>query len=93
MKIVKNLFLVSLLIFFAMPLYGAKRLTYYCSTDIPWCELMKNEFEKRTGIRVSMTRASSGETLTKIRAEKSNPKGDVWSVSYTHLTLPTKRIV
>ena len=36
------------------------------------------EFEKRTGIRVSMTRASSGETLTKIRAEKSNPKGDVW---------------
>ena len=78
MKIVKNLFLLSLLILFAMPLYGAKRLTYYCSTDIPWCELMKNEFEKRTGIRVSMTRASSGETLTKIRAEKSNPKGDVW---------------
>ena len=78
MKIVKNLFLVSLLILFAMPLYGAKRLTYYCSTDIPWCELMKKEFEKRTGIRVSMTRASSGETLTKIRAEKSNPKGDVW---------------
>ena len=39
---------------------------------------MKKEFEKRTGIRVSMTRASSGETLTKIRAEKSNPKGDVW---------------
>ena len=35
MKIVKNLFLVSLLILFAMPLYGAKRLTYYCSTDIP----------------------------------------------------------
>ena len=64
MKIVKNLFLVSLLILFAMPLYGAKRLTYYCSTDIPWCELMNNEFEKRTGIRVSMTRASSGETLT-----------------------------
>ena len=38
----------------------------------------EEEFEKRTGIRVSMTRASSGETLTKIRAEKSNPKGDVW---------------
>ncbi len=78
MKIVKNLFLLSLLILFALPLYGAKRLTYYCSTDIPWCELMKKEFEKRTGIRVAMTRASSGETLTKIRAEKSNPKGDVW---------------
>ena len=93
MKIVKNLFLVSLLILFALPLYGAKRLTYYCSTDIPWCELMKNEFEKRTGIRVSMTRASSGETLTKIRAEKSNPKGDVWwGEPEIHISRPLKRV-
>ena len=67
-----------ILLMIALPLYAGGRLTYYCSTDIPWCELMKKEFEKRTGIRVSMTRASSGETLTKIRAEKSNPKGDVW---------------
>ena len=36
---------------------------------------MKKEFEKRTGIRVSMTRASSGETLTKIRAEKVQSQG------------------
>ena len=25
-----------------------------------------------------MTRASSGETFSKIKAESSNPKGDVW---------------
>ena len=78
MKIVKNLFLVSLLILFAMPLYGAKRLTLYCSPQIEWCELMVNEFEKRTGIRVKMTRKSSGETLAQIKAERTNPKGDVW---------------
>ena len=78
MKIVKNLFLVSLLILFAMPLYGAKRLTLYCSPRIEWCELMVNEFEKRTGIRVKMTRKSSGETLAQIKAERTNPKGDVW---------------
>ena len=78
MKIVKNLFLVSLLILFALPLYGAKRLTLYCSPQIEWCELMVNEFEKRTGIRVKMTRKSSGETLAQIKAERTNPKGDVW---------------
>ena len=78
MKIVKNLFLVSLLILFALPLYGAKRLTLYCSPPIEWRELMVNEFEKRTGIRVKMTRKSSGETLAQIKAERTNPKGDVW---------------
>ena len=78
MKIVKNLFLVSLLILFALPLYGANRLTLYCSPQIEWCELMVNEFEKRTGIRVKMTRKSSGETLAQIKAERTNPKGDVW---------------
>ena len=78
MKIVKNLFLLSLLILFALPLYGAKRLTLYCSPQIEWCELMVNEFEKRTGIRVKMTRKSSGETLAQIKAERTNPKGDVW---------------
>ncbi|MGA1538028.1 MAG: substrate-binding domain-containing protein, partial [bacterium] len=59
-------------------LQAADRLTLYCSPQIEWCELMVNTFEKQTGIRVSMTRKSSGETLAQIKAEKSNPKGDVW---------------
>ena len=78
MKMIKNLFFLFLMLVFALPLYGAKRLTLYCSPQIEWCELMVNEFEKRTGIRVKMTRKSSGETLAQIKAEKSNPKGDVW---------------
>ncbi len=57
---------------------AADRLTLYCSPQIEWCELMVNTFEQQTGIKVSMTRMSSGETLAKIKAERSNPKGDVW---------------
>ena len=85
MKMIRLALLSMLFFMVAVPSFAAGRLTYYCSTDIPWCELMKKEFEKRTGIRVAMTRASSGETLTKIRAEKSNPKGDVWWLSLIHI--------
>ena len=54
------------------------RLTLYCSSDEAWCQQAKTEFEKATGIRVDMTRKSSGETYAQIKAEASNPKGDVW---------------
>jgi iron(III) transport system substrate-binding protein len=54
------------------------RLTLYCSSDEAWCQQAKTEFEKATGIRVDMTRKSSGETYAQIKAESSNPKGDVW---------------
>src|SRR5262245_10894363 len=55
-----------------------KKLTLYCSAQIEWCQLMANEVEAKTGIRVSMTRKSSGETYAQIAAERRNPKGDVW---------------
>ncbi|MGA1316973.1 MAG: ABC transporter substrate-binding protein [Rubrivivax sp.] len=54
------------------------RLTLYCSSDEAWCQQAKTEFEKATGVRVDMTRKSSGETYAQIKAEASNPKGDVW---------------
>lgn len=64
-------------------LYGgtaqaADKLTLYCSPQIEWCNLMVEAFEKETGIKVSMTRKSSGETFAQIKAEARNPKGDVW---------------
>ncbi len=55
-----------------------KKLTFYCSAQIEWCQVMANEFHKQTGIHVSMTRKSSGETYAQIWAERRNPKGDVW---------------
>lgn len=54
------------------------KLTLYCSPQIEWCQLMVKEFEKATGVKVAMTRKSSGETFAQIKAERRNPKGDVW---------------
>lgn len=64
--------------FAAAPARAAEKLTLYCSPQIEWCQLMVAEFEKRTGIKVAMTRKSSGETFAQIKAESRNPKGDVW---------------
>ncbi|MGI9522022.1 MAG: ABC transporter substrate-binding protein [Hyphomicrobiaceae bacterium] len=58
--------------------HAAEKLTYYCSAQEDWCQLMARGFEKATGIKVNMTRKSSGETFAQIKAEASNPKGDVW---------------
>ena len=62
----------------ALPVQAAEKLTYYCSAQEDWCQLMANGFEEATGIKVNMTRKSSGETMAQIKAEASNPKGDVW---------------
>ncbi|MGB0848932.1 MAG: ABC transporter substrate-binding protein, partial [Thiolinea sp.] len=58
--------------------YSAEKLTYYCSAQEDWCQLMAKGFEEATGIKVNMTRKSSGETMAQIKAEASNPKGDIW---------------
>jgi iron(III) transport system substrate-binding protein len=56
----------------------AEKLTLYCSAQEDWCQLMARSFEDATGIDVDMTRKSSGETFAQVKAESSNPKGDVW---------------
>lgn len=63
---------------FAGQAYAAGSLTLYCSSDEAWCQQAKTEFEKASGIKVNMTRKSSGETFAQIKAESANPKGDVW---------------
>lgn len=55
-----------------------QKLTLYCSAHFDWCELVKLEFSRDTGIKVSMVRKSSGEAYAQIWAERKNPKGDVW---------------
>ena len=56
----------------------ADKLTLYCSAQEDWCQLLARSFEDATDIDVNMTRKSSGETFAQIRAESSNPKGDIW---------------
>ena len=68
-----------IVIFAAAPeAQAAGKLTLYCSPQIEWCQLVIKEFQKATGIKVAMTRKSSGETFAQIHAERKNPKGDVW---------------
>ncbi len=63
---------------FQPAVHAAGKVTYYCSAQEDWCQLMADGFEAKTGIKVNMTRKSSGETLAQLKAEADNPKGDVW---------------
>ncbi|MEE9426802.1 MAG: ABC transporter substrate-binding protein [Paracoccaceae bacterium] len=58
--------------------FAEGKVTLYCSAQEDWCQLMARGFEEETGTKVNMTRKSSGETFAQIKAEASNPKGDVW---------------
>lgn len=79
MKKIKLLMAVSTLAMAASAgAVHAAKLTYYCSAQEDWCQLMARSFEEATGIDVNMTRKSSGETFAQVKAESSNPKGDVW---------------
>ena len=55
-----------------------KELNVLMTPQEEWCQGMKQEFEKLTGIRVNYVRMSSGEALARIRAEKNNPQFDIW---------------
>ncbi len=80
MKLIQSGIAAGLLFSSLMPLNAnaAEKLTYYCSAQEDWCQLMATGFEEATGIKVNMTRKSSGETLAQIKAEADNPKGDIW---------------
>jgi iron(III) transport system substrate-binding protein len=58
--------------------FAQGELVLYCSVQEEWCRPMVAAFEKATGIKVLMTRKSSGEFYAQIKAEAANPKGDIW---------------
>jgi iron(III) transport system substrate-binding protein len=53
-------------------------LVVYCGVNEQWCRAAATAFQSETGIRVDMTRQSAGEIYARLRAEKNNPRGDVW---------------
>ena len=53
-------------------------LVVYCTVQEEWCRPMVTAFEKATGIKVLMTRKSSGEFYAQLKAEAANPRGDIW---------------
>lgn len=54
------------------------QLNVICPVQAEWCNLAATEFEKETGIKVSMTLKGSGEAFAQIAAERANPKLDLW---------------
>jgi iron(III) transport system substrate-binding protein len=53
-----------------------KVLSMYVAYGGP--DIIAQEFEKATGIKVEFLTMSSGEVLTRLQAEKANPQTDVW---------------
>ena len=60
------------------PLCAQAQLTVYCSIIDEQCRAGVTAFERATGVKVTMVRRGTGETYATIRAEASNPRGDVW---------------
>ena len=54
---------------FAMPAAAQGVLNVYCSVQVEWCTLLANEFQKASGIKVSITQKGSGETIAQLKAE------------------------
>lgn len=57
---------------------AARPLVVYCSHDADACELAAQTFERETGVNTSIIRKPTGEFYAQIRAERENPRADVW---------------
>ena len=58
---------------------ASAQLNLYCSSpNTAWCQGMANGFEKATGVKVAVVQKATGEMLAQVKAERANPKGDVW---------------
>lgn len=62
----------------AAPAAAQGQLNMLCAPQADWCEAIASAFQRETGIRVAMTRKSTGEILAQVRAESANPRTDIW---------------
>ena len=78
--------LVSVLLISALGLFAgaqsetrapSNELTLYYSHAADWTDPIIKEFQDRTGIKVNLVGAGTGELVSRIRAEKDNPLSDV----------------
>ncbi len=64
--------------YWSSPARAAGSVVVYCGVNEEWCRAAAVAFEKKTGTHVDMTRQSAGEIYARLRAEKDNPRGDLW---------------
>jgi iron(III) transport system substrate-binding protein len=66
-------------IVFATAANAQGQLNLYCSSpNTAWCQGMAVGFEKASGTKVAVIQKATGEMLAQIKAERANPKGDIW---------------
>ena len=71
--------LVAALFALAPPGHAEGQLNLYCSSpNTAWCQGMANGFERLTATRVSVVQKATGELLAQVKAERANPRGDIW---------------
>src|SRR5689334_20611803 len=74
-----RVFALPLLIAWITPALAQGTLNLYCSSpNTAWCQGMAVGFEKASGIKVAVVQKATGEMLAQIKAERANPKGDIW---------------
>jgi iron(III) transport system substrate-binding protein len=75
-----NLLFVFLAFAFLPPPAAAQgQLNLYCSSpNTAWCQGMAVGFERTSGTKVAVIQKATGEMLAQIKAERANPRGDIW---------------
>jgi iron(III) transport system substrate-binding protein len=70
-------------------------LNMLCAPGADWCEAIAAAFQRDSGIRVAMTRKSSGEILAQLTAEAQNPRTDLWfgGSAETHITAAERNLL
>ena len=69
MKLLNKWLAMLALLAAALPAAAQGELVLYCTVQEEWCRPMVAAFEKATGIKVLMTRKSSGEFYAQLKAE------------------------
>ncbi len=57
---------------------AAQEVTVLCNFEVDWCEALKAAYERSTGQKAVFIRRTDGESLAQIRAERANPRADVY---------------
>ncbi|HMM19299.1 MAG TPA: ABC transporter substrate-binding protein [Selenomonadales bacterium] len=60
------------------PAEKTDKLVIYCPHPLTFINPLVTEFEKRTGVKVEVVAAGSGELLKRVESEKANPLGDIF---------------
>ena len=93
----KKILILILLFTYTLSLV-AKEVNVYTSRHYDSDELLYQEFTEETGIKVNIISGKGGALLERLKFEGKNSPADIfftvdagnlWTVSYTHLTLPT----